>query len=172
LLLLRTCYRRVRIVKPLTSRPANSEKYVVCTGFSAAAVPQPLMGRLQAAIVGYEVVTTPLPLSSATTPRTGASWPDLICNAFTSVGLALAHAFVADLVQFNTIYIARQVSYICATVLLICAHDAAPVSAITNDVARIHCQLMHSIRWCHKYDMRIAVDALARYRSVLASDHA
>jgi hypothetical protein len=32
---LRSCYRTMRIVKPLTSRPANSEKYVVCTGFTS-----------------------------------------------------------------------------------------------------------------------------------------
>lgn len=32
--ILRTFYKKVYIVKPLTSRPANSEKYLVCIGFN------------------------------------------------------------------------------------------------------------------------------------------
>lgn len=40
------CYADVYVVKPLTSRPANSEKYVVCCGFRSARVARPFMDML------------------------------------------------------------------------------------------------------------------------------
>jgi 23S rRNA U2552 (ribose-2'-O)-methylase RlmE/FtsJ len=35
--LLQKCYKTVQIIKPRTSRPANSEKYLVCTGYASNA---------------------------------------------------------------------------------------------------------------------------------------
>jgi hypothetical protein len=37
LALLRAHYEKLRIIKPLTSRPANSEKYLICEGFKGIA---------------------------------------------------------------------------------------------------------------------------------------
>ena len=48
--LLVASFTRTRLVKPLSSRPANSEKYVVCSGFRASSSPGPartLMRALQ-----------------------------------------------------------------------------------------------------------------------------
>ncbi|CAN0429179.1 unnamed protein product, partial [Scytosiphon promiscuus] len=33
--LLHRKFRRIAIIKPITSRPASGERYLVCTGFSA-----------------------------------------------------------------------------------------------------------------------------------------
>lgn len=59
LCVLNECYRTVRLVKPLTSRPANSEKYVVCTGFVGC--DEATMARIRQAIVEAVPFVCPVP---------------------------------------------------------------------------------------------------------------
>ena len=85
-----TCYASMRIVKPMTSRPANSEKYVLCCGFNGA-TPSLLAALRMSCASGCGKVT----LKDVPT------------------------MFVKDVVHFNTHYIARQVCYICQTLSMI-----------------------------------------------------
>jgi hypothetical protein len=59
LFLLHSCYRSMRIVKPLTSRPANSEKYVVCTGFRCITPDMDAMLRSMCAGIPVEGMRVP-----------------------------------------------------------------------------------------------------------------
>jgi hypothetical protein len=131
---LRRCYSRLRVVKPLTSRPANSEKYVLCTGFVGA--PPDLLAALRTAFTCLDAaMALPLPVS-----------------------------FIRDVVEFNTVYVARQVSYIARTILLIQEDpDGRRLHA-----TRIRCQLDRSIRWCYKYRIRLSASALARYKKMVS----
>lgn len=79
-------YDDVYITKPLTSRPANSEKYVVATGFNVAAPCDYFKNKLRGVIKGDNVLDIPLPV-----------------------------AFVNMIVEFNCYYISNQVNHICKT---------------------------------------------------------
>lgn len=140
---LRTCYAAVRIVKPLTSRPANSEKYVMCTGFRG--LPPALRSALRAACVGGG----------------GAA----VINTSLRPVAPLPVAFVRDIVHFNTMYVARQVAYIGRTILLIVQDaDRAPHAHHRG----LHVQLSKSLRWCHKYGIRACVRAVRSYAPLLS----
>jgi 23S rRNA U2552 (ribose-2'-O)-methylase RlmE/FtsJ len=167
--LLYSCYRAVRLVKPLTSRPANSEKYLLCTGFE------------------------PVWLAPATLPRLR------LCVATGSMAPLRAPpvpcAFLRDVVSFNLCYIARQISYIARTLVFIRAVLAAearrapaaayvaagvptrsPVSSLSAPgpvVGAYACgmrrQLDSSLRWCHKYGVRASMPALRKYQACLSN---
>ena len=89
-----SCYGEVHIVKPLTSRPANSEKYVVCTGFRGCG--QECLQRWRSAVVQEESLSC---LSPCLSPP-----PRWFC-------CAVAH--------YNTFYVARQIACIAAAIALI-----------------------------------------------------
>lgn len=141
---LRACYGCVRLVKPLTSRPANSEKYVVCTGFLGAGSP------------AAAAATAALRRACLS----GGS-PQAVVRELEALG-QLPAAFMRDVVEFNTVYIARQVCYISRTLLLI-KEDAAEVPQRTPLSDRVRCQLQKSLRWCHKYNVPVSLAAVRRY---------
>jgi 23S rRNA U2552 (ribose-2'-O)-methylase RlmE/FtsJ len=144
LYVLRLCYGTMRLVKPLTSRPANSEKYAVCTEFHGAS--DSLMAALRSAcyaggtpqcVERHVAPVAPIPVS-----------------------------FLRDVVHYNTFYIARQACYIGRTISHIRDSES---SCITPDQssARIRRQLCKSIRWCHKYGISTSTNALLRYRPMM-----
>ena len=92
---LRSSYADVHLVKPLTSRPANSEKYAVCTGFRGAS--EALMRRMRDAVASANPDGLPL----------APSW------------------FSGSIVHYNACYVARQISYIAGTIAMMgLAQDA------------------------------------------------
>ena len=86
---LRLCYADVHLYKPLSSRPANSEKYAVCTGFLGA--PPSLLAILRAAV---------------RTARTDAL-------------PAAPSPLVRSIVHYNVCFVARQIAHIVGTIALI-----------------------------------------------------
>jgi len=124
---LRLCYTDVRIVKPLTSRPANSEKYAVCTGFLGPPPPE-----LLAAIRSAVVAADQLPVSGAAQflPHT-PTW------------------FLAAIVHLNSTLVARQVCHIVVTLVLAGQHQRR-----ATKLGHAQCsnqQLLKAKDWCRKY---------------------
>jgi hypothetical protein len=147
---LRRSYRGMRIVKPLTSRPANSEKYVVCTRFTGA--PEGLLAALRAAC-----------LAGGT------------ARSVDHTMLLAPTAFLRDVVHYNAFYVARQVCYIGRTISFIRDDDAAVAAngatgsstGGADTSGRLRRQLCKSIRWCHKYGITTSMDALLKYRPMV-----
>ena len=158
---LRECYARMRITKPLTSRPANSEKYVLCTGF---------------------VRCGPTLLSALRAACSSGGAPAHADAALRDVFPRIPASFLRDLVHFNAVYITRQMCYIGRTILMIQetgaqspaggegnVMNAATLSmdtAITVPAIRasLRDQLCKSIRWCHKYRIPASLSAMGYYR--------
>lgn len=153
-LLLRVLFDRVAFVKPLTSRPANSEKYAVCLGFKGLAAP----ALSSSAATGASL--TSLIREDAGRERPSFAfvhrlWLDaeLASNASNSADVSdSSHTvaelfptdFLADMLTFNSNYIGRQVAYIRKTLALIASLDepvtnAAASAASTASVASSSC---------------------------------
>lgn len=150
---LRTCYRCVRLIKPLTSRPANSEKYVLCCGFHGADA--------------AAVVRVAAALRRACTAWAHDSNVDLDHELGASLS-PLPVCLMRDVVEFNTVYIARQVCYISRTLLLI-QEDVAAVPSRQTLADRIQCQLHKSLRWCYKYNVPVSMAVIRQYQPLIAT---
>lgn len=142
------CYSHVHIAKPFTSRPANSEKYLVCTGFRgapggpAAAVRQAAVGTLRA-----------LALHVATGRGTlGFDIPGLLPPP-----LNMLYA----LLQYNVHSVMQQMVSITRTLV------AIESNYTVDDRAVVHRQLEHALRWCHKYGITVAPKALQVHKERL-----
>ena len=134
---LRASYGSVRLVKPLSSRPANSERYVVCSGFRSA--DESVMSVLQLAVSTGS--TSPISAQALASP------PSI--------------RFLSAVIDYNAVHIAHQTACIARTVVLAGRPRGADAGLI-NQLLR-H-QLAHSLRWCHKYGIHVAQSALAHYR--------
>jgi hypothetical protein len=143
---LRSAYARVRIVKPLTSRPANSEKYVLCTGFAGATT------QVEAAMRSAVIATTVCRQTNA-----------CVCASLKAAQV-MPSAFVGDVVRFNTYYVSRQISYIGRTLSLI--EDDGGNQRVAR-AARMRLQLCKAVRWCHKYGIRASIEALRKYAGAM-----
>ena len=171
-------YAAVRLVKPLSSRPANSERYVLCTGFRSAS--PDLLAALSASL--EQQSTAPLRALAAARP------PPL--------------PFVRAVVEYNAVHVARQASIITRTVAMIVAagtgiiargagtaggpragtavegsssssgaNETTPPHAHSKQLL-LHRQLCKSIRWCHKYRIPISTPVFQEYRQRLLKDDA
>jgi 23S rRNA U2552 (ribose-2'-O)-methylase RlmE/FtsJ len=131
---LRRCYAEVRVVKPLTSRPANSEKYVVCTGFLGPP-PAEIVEAMRAAIAGAEAnPDRPLALASGMSGMHAPDW------------------FLEAVVEMNSTFVARQVGYIASTLALARSREArhpAELRRQSQDLERL--QFARSTQWCRSY---------------------
>jgi hypothetical protein len=179
--LLHSCYRVMRLVKPLTSRPANSEKYLLCVGFEPARLSPVTLARLRSCVAHGTIA----PLRALPVP----------C------------AFLRDVVHYNLHYIARQVSYISRTLAFIRsvhirgsvdgagAPAATALTALTALTAvtavtavpapapaqawpgagsdayacGLRRQLAQSLRWCHKYGVRSSLSSFRRYHECVVT---
>ena len=126
--LLNSCYKRLIMFKPLTSRPANSEKYLICKGFHGGEhclrVFQEL-SKLSWDSVGY-------------TQDLAELLKDVDVN--TNV--------TRNLVLFNTFYISRQILYIQKTIEYIKKFIAH------GDIKRIIDGHVRKVqKWCEKYNI-------------------
>lgn len=126
-------YEQFYIIKPLSSRPANSEKYIVCHGFKG--------------IIHSQYTLLEKLVSS---------------QDYTELDkLAMDMTFFHQIVNYNVFYISRQVIYINKTLTFIktIKHDKNDPEFIKN----IRKQLCKSIKWCHKYSIKISFDKLRYY---------
>jgi 23S rRNA U2552 (ribose-2'-O)-methylase RlmE/FtsJ len=126
-------YEQFHIIKPLSSRPANSEKYIVCHGFRG--IIHSLYNLLE------NLVTT---------------------QDYTQLDtISMDATFFHQIVNYNVFYISRQVIYINKTLAFIktIKHDKNDSEFVDN----IRKQLCKSIKWCHKYSIKISLDTLQYY---------
>jgi hypothetical protein len=86
-MILQRNYREINIVKPLTSRPANSEKYIVCGGFLGGENAKADAMALERSYYGHFELEFKVPLST-----------------------------LYDILEFNIFFILKQILYIVKTV--------------------------------------------------------
>ena len=126
---LRILSRNIYINKPLTSRPANSEKYIVCKGFLYSKVDSfyPFIHR------AFEKMLAPT--------KTPAS----ILRFLT---VPVNNLFVTKLEEYNAIFGQQQVENIYQTIMLIeNKHNQEKIDTmIKNNVQK-------SIQWCTRYQI-------------------
>jgi hypothetical protein len=139
--LLSTFYNTMYFVKPLSSRPANSEKYVVCTGFQGGSP------HYVAALANAITQLRCRPLNMVAPLAT----------------LKPSPSFLAAVVEFNHIYIMCQVMHICETLRMI----DSPVVCDSESIIRK--QVKKAIKWCHKYAVPVSLEALKRYKPYYVS---
>lgn len=148
--LLRSLFANLYFVKPLTSRPANSEKYLVCIGFRGA--PRDVLSSFREDIEKKTI---------------NFLW------ASRARGLHdMPAAFVREVVYYNVHYVSRQTLVIRRTLELIAAETKRRASADGDEeqAERASCsllvrQLSKCVRWCDKFKIPVknaAKEALAK----------
>lgn len=127
--ILSECYETTYIIKPLTSRPANSEKYILCTGFKGRHKAQCHITLLESILTTYDENKT--------------------IDALNVVPYNIN--VLSCLVNFNIYYSLRQVFYIERTIQYI--KDLAHTSnqGKIDNILQEHCT--KSIKWCEKYNI-------------------
>lgn len=110
-------YARVHIVKPHTSRPANSEKYLVCTGFLGSA-------RDDVAMLEAHVAR----------------------SAAAQLPIAVPLQLMYDMLEFNVFFVTRQIMYIAKTVQAIKKNDAAQLDDAAREQVRKALKWCHKYR--------------------------
>ena len=133
-------YDKLHIIKPISSRPANSEKYLLCTGLKCA---------IDEKSRDLETFRRVIKTRDCT-----------LLHA-----LHLDPTVVHQAVNYNIFYIARQVFHIQKTLCLIKTLKIDRKDA--DFVETIRGQLAKSIRWCHKYKMTLSRPALLYYKALL-----
>lgn len=103
--ILKQCYENISIYKPLTSRPANSEKYIVCTHFHS--VSKTLLEELRE----FCIMTVPTAYSLTQPPV----------------------SFIQSIVDINHYFVMRQIINITRTIMLI-KKDKKEISAFKDVV--------------------------------------
>jgi hypothetical protein len=153
LYILKLFYGEMFFVKPLSSRPANSEKYVVCTKFMMCdKKPNKIHTKIQQTMRGF---IESLNMYNQNKNTTMPSFED----AFDWLEIPLS--FMCDMVEYNRIYISFQMSHINDTLSMI---DCKSQNGESLQKAALRIQLEKAVRWCHKYDMEVDLRSLESYK--------
>lgn len=131
-------YSEVHVVKPLSSRPANSEKYIVCLSH------QPRNESQQKCLDHMrECIRT----------QGGNS---LFCR---NLEHCVPVKFLEVVYEYNCWYIMRQIVSISKTIAFIYICDK------NSDILKknIKIQIENAIRWCHKYKITICIETVKNY---------
>lgn len=135
--LISDCYETVKIIKPLTSRPANSEKYILCMGYKGC--PQSMVQVVRDVVRGR--------------------WPENGGVSKHQEELLEASVFgknnvIKNLILFNTFYISRQVKYIQKTIEYINTFQKNPSE--NGSIKKIIDDHVEKVKaWCIKYDIPV-----------------
>ena len=126
LYLLTLYYDSVTIIKPHTSRPANSEKYVVAKGFKGIKEKQ----RIQLLVIL-------------------AKWDNFNDNQYLSdiIGINLPNKFLYSLYKLNKSYARLQIFNILKTIIFI----EKPLN-YDDSIYLKKCKLIYALEWCKKYN--------------------
>lgn len=126
LYLLGNYYDRVTVTKPFTSRPANSEKYVVAKGFRGISPEE--LDMLYRTLHDWNV-------------HDGRR-----LYAVDIAGIDISAKFLTELHLLNVHYAIQQMRNILKTIIFI-EHDLT-----TNDIQYLkRCQTLYALDWCKKY---------------------
>jgi len=137
LYILYTWYDQMYIIKPLTSRPANSEKYVVLSNASAfESKPKELIGFLH----------------------------DIVCNYYSCLdtltnNVKVSGEFMQQIVEFNQGFITQQVAQIQKTIEYIDRDFDRDSEELI-----IQKQVKFAKDWCEKYGMKVSEKAVEFYK--------
>ena len=128
--LLGACYDEVIFSKPLTSRPANSEKYIVCRGFRG--IDQLYLKKLYVIVKNWELIKE----------------RDMFVNrVFDS---KIPDIIFKNLNDYNKNFCDHQIHNIKNTLEIIESH---PSLKYLNDIVSSQCK--SAIKWCEKYNIEI-----------------
>lgn len=127
-------YAKVTMIKPLTSRPANSEKYLMCTGFKGAS--RKTLDTLRS------LVSTDWSLGIT---------QDIM--AIFGPEDDTPHHVTKNLVMFNTFYISRQVLYIQKTIEYIKRFSDRSDNTSIRRIIDAHVEKVKN--WCCSYDIPV-----------------
>jgi 23S rRNA U2552 (ribose-2'-O)-methylase RlmE/FtsJ len=128
--ILRDSFSKIHIIKPLTSRPANSEKYIVCCGYNITK--------------GHEYIPILKKIISNNSPL------QTPCDYKIDIDLSLYQ----QIVMYNIYYTSRQIYYIQKTINYIDDFDALSTSDryVKHDDLVIGNQIKCR-KWCKKYNI-------------------
>jgi len=130
LYLVSTLYNNVYIYKPLTSRPANSEKYIIAKGFKG--IDSNYLKSL------YSIV---------------AKWEDIKKNGYSIIDLfkeEIPKTFESAIETFNKEFVKKQISFMKKTLYLI---DNKPDVKTYNHI--IQSLIQNATEWCNQYDITV-----------------
>ncbi len=136
LYILKLMYGSIAFIKPLSSRPANSEKYVMCSGFCGNST-QSYVKCLQSLKDLY------------------LSW-----ESKQQLNIRVPTQFLRDVVEYNTYYIIKQVLYINKTICFISLMRTDKDEVLKKNVWY---QLRKALKWCFKYHTDISLESLKAY---------
>jgi len=127
--LLNLLYKEVIIYKPFTSRVANSEKYLICTGFNG--INKCLLDKLLSILVDWNKAN----LSGQTFNRLFTEIPDY---------------FIEEIKRINNIIVSKQIDII-NKIMHIYQHKLNLNSEWKKENYKK--QYAHAIEWCQKYNI-------------------
>lgn len=123
------------ITKPVTSRPANSEKYLVCCGYNVS-TGLSIVNDLKENILLHD---------------NAAISTDTFCNDKLNIDRYLLY----NIVMYNAYYTSRQVFYIQKTIDYICEYEALkPAERYQRQDVVIAHNKEKCKKWCAKYNMQ------------------
>ena len=142
--LLTLCFEQVHIYKPETSRPANSEKYLVCLYYRdnlSVSMKKNLLNIIE-------------------------KW-NLLANGLSEMDsiifsdLKISKEFIHKMDEYNRKYIDAQIFYLNNTIEL--AKNKIQKEQYYNI---IHSQVMNAINWCNKYDIPINKNSIYYIKNI------
>jgi hypothetical protein len=155
--MLRCMFRAAYFVKPVTSRPANSEKYVVCVGFHATGLHSPSCTFFPSFRNDIESKTLSFEWASKCDPSVNKSlFPFGTMSA----------VFLREIVLYNAYYVTRQSAYIHKTISIIRTTDECNRPLVT-DFQLLKEQLDKCIRWCQKHSIPLSMQAMRLYKEFM-----
>lgn len=136
LYILRIFYMNIYIHKPVTSRPANSERYIVCKGFKG--VSPSILENLE------HILST---------------WKD--DKIYDLDGITIDDNFIKYIEKHNISFVTNQIRYLEKTLGFI---KNNPTKYEYNKI--IASQVLNAVSWCKMYNMELNKDCkyLSRYR--------
>lgn len=132
---LKSCYNNLYFIKPLTSRPANSERYILCEGFT---------GCQKSCIENLEGILVQRNKTN-------------IINIQQTKQINLSYDVVYNVVLYNMYYTIRQILYIQRTINYINFFRKQTGDSVLNNILEKH--TLKSKKWCKKYLIPYKVDA-------------
>jgi 23S rRNA U2552 (ribose-2'-O)-methylase RlmE/FtsJ len=135
-------YNNIFFIKPHTSRPANSEKYIVCSGFKKTAFVEVYVAKLQDAISKKDL-------------------SHLSC-------VKISPRTYENVYEMNRYFASKQIINITKTICMI-ESKTLEYESKDNQWFRmvVREQLEHAIRWCHKYNIPVSCKSLLGFRQFI-----
>ena len=138
------CFKEVHIYKPETSRPANSEKYLICLYYRNNLTTSILKKLLN-------IINNWTKLSESLN-----STESIIFDNF-----KINKEFIHKMDEYNKKYIETQIFYLNSTIEL-----SKNKIQKENYYNIIHNQVLNAINWCNKYDIPINKNSIYYVKNI------